>query len=101
MEPNPPSLTDRLVFLISVLVLGGVNVFLLASGRIEATWNGFGVILAAGLTLALYSFLYRDNPLFKIAENLYVGVAAAYTFIQIWYTVIPGRLSAKGRPFLS
>jgi len=43
-----------------------------------------GIILAAGLTLIMYSFLYRDNPLFKIAENLYVGVALGYQIIVVW-----------------
>ena len=43
-----------------------------------------GVILAGGLTLIMYSFLYRDNPLFKIAENLYVGVALGYGAIITW-----------------
>jgi len=43
-----------------------------------------GVILAAGLTLIMFSFLYRDNPLFKMAENLYVGVALGYLAIITW-----------------
>jgi hypothetical protein len=43
-----------------------------------------GTILAAGLTLIMYSFLYRDNPLFKIAENLYVGVALGYGAVITW-----------------
>jgi len=43
-----------------------------------------GIILAAGLTLIMYSFLYRDNPLFKIAENLYVGVTLGYGAIITW-----------------
>jgi len=45
--------------------------------------GSLGVILAAGLTLVMYSFLYRDNALFKIAENLYVGVALGYMVITI------------------
>ena len=44
-----------------------------------------GIILAAGLTLIMYSFLYRDNPLFKVAENLYVGVALGYGAVITWY----------------
>jgi hypothetical protein len=40
-----------------------------------------GTILAAGISLIMYSFLYRDNALFKIAENLYVGVGLGYTII--------------------
>jgi hypothetical protein len=43
-----------------------------------------GVIIAAGLTLIMYSFLYRDNPLFKVAENLFVGVALGYGAIITW-----------------
>jgi len=43
-----------------------------------------GVIVAAGLTLVMYSFLYRDNPLFKIAENLYVGVTLGYGAVMTW-----------------
>ena len=30
----------------------------------------------------MFSFLYRDNVLFKIAENLYVGVALGYSAIR-------------------
>ncbi|MBM4035168.1 MAG: hypothetical protein FJ291_25785 [Planctomycetes bacterium] len=43
-----------------------------------------GVVVAAGLTLIMYSFLYRDNPLFKIGENLFVGVALGYGVILTW-----------------
>ncbi len=43
-----------------------------------------GVVVAAGLTLIMYSFLYRDNPLFKAAENLFVGVALGYGAILAW-----------------
>jgi hypothetical protein len=45
-----------------------------------------GVLLAAGLTLIMFSFLYRDNPLFKIAENLYVGVALGFQVMVFWYS---------------
>ncbi len=44
-----------------------------------------GIILAAGLTLIIYSFLYRDNALFKIVENLYVGIGLGYGAIMTWY----------------
>ena len=46
--------------------------------------KAIGIIVAAGLTLIMYSFLYRDNPLFKIGENLYVGVALGYLIIKTW-----------------
>jgi len=37
-----------------------------------------GTWLAAGLTLFIFSFLYRDNPFYKFAEHLYVGISAGY-----------------------
>jgi hypothetical protein len=69
-----------------------VNGFLLATGRLTADWEGLGVMVAVGVTLALYSFLYKDNPLFKAAEHLYVGVAAGYTFGQVWYPTLYGEI---------
>ena len=44
----------------------------------DAVINGFWVTFAAFLTLAIMSFLYRDNPFYKFAEHLFVGVSAAY-----------------------
>jgi hypothetical protein len=46
--------------------------------------NLLGTWIAAGLTIAILSFLYRDNPLYKFAEHLYVGVSAGYWVIYIW-----------------
>lgn len=37
-----------------------------------------GIWVAAFVTLALYSFLYEDNPVYKFAEHLFVGVSAGY-----------------------
>ena len=77
-----------MVFAIFLLFFAAVNIYLFASGSLPMDWNGLGTFIAAGITLSLYSFLYKDNPLFKFAENLYVGVAAAYTLNQVWYTVL-------------
>ena len=38
----------------------------------------FGTWLAALLTLCIFSFLYKDNPFYKFAEHLFVGVSAGY-----------------------
>lgn len=51
----------------------------------KLSWDGIGVFVAAGLTLIMYSFLYRDNPLFKVAENLYVGISLGYGAMMTWY----------------
>ncbi|RLE52325.1 MAG: hypothetical protein DRJ26_01770 [Candidatus Methanomethylicota archaeon] len=45
-------------------------------------WTECGIWVAAILTIAVYSFAYRDNPLFKFAEHTFVGVAVGYSFVQ-------------------
>lgn len=47
-----------------------------------------GAWVAAGLTLFIYSFLYKDNPFFKLGEHLYVGVSLGYTIVRIHYDVM-------------
>jgi hypothetical protein len=47
-----------------------------------------GAWVATGLTLFIFSFLYKDNPLFKLAENLYVGVSVGYTVVKTYDSVI-------------
>ncbi len=41
--------------------------------------------LAAFLTLGTFSFLYKDNPFYKIAEHLVAGVATGYFLIILWH----------------
>lgn len=48
----------------------------------------FGAWVATGLTLLIFSFLYKDTPLFKFAEHLYVGVSLGYTIVKTYDTVI-------------
>lgn len=48
----------------------------------------FGVWVAALLTLFIFSFLYKDNPLYKFAEHLFVGVSAGYYIVLNFWTVI-------------
>ncbi len=48
------------------------------------------VWLVLALTLCIFSFLYRDNPLYKLAEHLFVGVSAGYYVAQAYQeTIIP------------
>lgn len=47
-----------------------------------------GAWVATGLTLFIFSFLYKDNPLFKVAEHLYVGVSLGYTIVKAYDTVV-------------
>ncbi len=45
-------------------------------------------LVAGFLTLAIFSFLYRDNPVYKMAESLLIGVSIGYTLVIIWTTTI-------------
>jgi hypothetical protein len=56
------------------------------------SWEIFGVWLAAALTIAIYSFLYKDNPIYKIAEHIFVGVSAGYIVCMAYYQVIKPNL---------
>ena len=53
--------------------------FLGISVEVWGTW------LAALLTLAIFSFLYADNPVYKAAEHLFVGVSAAYGVVVVFF----------------
>jgi hypothetical protein len=56
------------------------------------TWTIVGAWLTAGLTLAMYSFLYGDNPFFKIAEHIYLGVSVGYLIVSTHYQYIMPKL---------
>jgi hypothetical protein len=43
-----------------------------------------GTWIAAFLTLSIFSFLYKDNPFYKLAEHIYVGVSAGFWVLYIW-----------------
>ncbi|MFO0827795.1 MAG: hypothetical protein U0572_06545 [Phycisphaerales bacterium] len=52
-----------------------------------------GVWVAALSTLAIFSFLWGDNPLYKLAESVMVGVSAAYWMIVgFWSTIVQNLL---------
>ncbi len=49
-------------------------------------WN----TIAAFFTIAIFSFLYKDNPLYKFAESIVVGIAAGYfTILLLWTSFRP------------
>lgn len=58
-----------------------------------------GVWIAAFLTLAIFSFLYRDNPIYKMAEHIFVGVSAGYGVVITWHeAVVPLLIDPLFRP---
>lgn len=55
------------------------------------TFTDYIVFWVGGLlTLMIFSFLYKDNPAYKFAEHLFVGVSAAYWMVvAFWTALIP------------
>ncbi len=47
-------------------------------------WTTIGALL----TLSIYSFLYKDNPFYKFAEHLVVGVSAGYYLVIYYFNYI-------------
>jgi hypothetical protein len=47
-----------------------------------------GSILGLTLTLSVFSYLLKDNALFRVAVNLFVGTVAGYVAVVAWSNVI-------------
>lgn len=45
-------------------------------------------LCAALCTIAIISYIYRDNFLFRIAESVMVGIAAGYTLVMIYFQTL-------------
>jgi hypothetical protein len=51
-----------------------------------------GFWLGIFLTFCILSFLYKDNPFYKLAEHLFVGVSIGYLVSQQYYNVLRPKL---------
>ena len=62
----------------------------LAGGAELNISRSIGIWVGALFTIFVLSFVYKDNPLYKIAESVFVGVSAAYWMVVgFWTTVVP------------
>jgi hypothetical protein len=46
------------------------------------------VWISAILSIAIFSFLFRDNPFYKLAEHIFVGVANGWAVTFYWHNVL-------------
>jgi hypothetical protein len=51
-----------------------------------------GAWVATTLSLFIYSFLYKDNPLFKLAEHIFVGASVGYLLTITYHEVMLKKL---------
>jgi hypothetical protein len=57
-----------------------------------------GIWIAAILTLAIYSFLYKDNPIYRFAESLLIGISVGFLLVTAFETtIIPKALAPVGK----
>lgn len=63
-------------------------------GQVVAIW------IAVGLTLCMLSFLYKDNPFFKFAEHLFLGISNGYWIVYMWQAVLKPELLGRIVPRL-
>jgi hypothetical protein len=69
------------------------------AGSATFDWSRtFGIWVAAVMTLCIFSFLYKDNPCYKLAEAIVVGVSAAYWMVVAFWNVIVPNLAGKLSP---
>ena len=59
-----------------------------------------GAWIAVFFTLAIFSYLYNDNPFYKIAEHVYVGLSAGYWAATFFWTQIQPNLFGRLWPVL-
>ena len=68
----------------------------------EVSWSRTaGIWTAAFMTLAVMSFLYRDNLVYKLSESVFIGVSAAYWMVVSFWTVLIPNLMGKLLPQLT
>ncbi len=79
-------------YLLAEQVTPGQAEFLPSVPRSFALW------ISALFTLAVFSFLYRDNPFYKVAESILVGVSAGYWMVVGFWDVIVPNLIGKLSP---
>jgi len=81
---------STLIVMAVVLILFVVS-WVLKAGSLEGEnyiLRAFLITFAAFLTLSVMSFLYQDNPFYKFAEHLFVGVSAAFWMCMGFWTTI-------------
>lgn len=50
-----------------------------------------GLWVGAFLTMGIISFLYKDNPWYKLTEAIFVGISAGYWFVALFWDNIVGK----------
>jgi hypothetical protein len=78
----------KLLKLALILIVLAALVSAVASGHLSQ--KSLGIWVAALLTISIFSFLYKDNRVYKLAEHLFIGVSAGYSVsLEYWNVFRP------------
>jgi len=85
----------------TIVLLGALAVLMLAGVLINARTTGDGstsplfaqwkLLLGVLVTVGIFSILYKENPVFRFLEHIFIGLAAGYTLVIYWVQVIVPR----------
>ena len=99
--------SHRLLWLSIAVLFASVFVFQTAMAAqdpaadpetVRSNWQVAGVWVGALLTLGIFSFLYSDNPLYKVCESIFVGTSAAYYMVNAFWTALVPKVIAPLAP---
>jgi len=92
---SPVWITALLVFAVGIIVLGVVINTLPFGQKNFSLWIG---LLGMVATLAIFSVLYSDNPIFRFFEHIFVGLATGYGIVATWIMLAEPRWYNKMMP---
>mgnify|MGYP000185596958 CR=1 FL=1 len=82
---------NRTELIVAVLLAAAVIVYIAldclrygVKEGFDGFWERFGVGIGAICTLAVYSFLYRENPIYRFMEHILVGLSVGYMTAVVW-----------------
>jgi hypothetical protein len=52
----------------------------------------FGVMLGFILTIMIFSYIFGDNPLFRLAIHIFIGVASGFALVVVFYNIFWNQL---------
>ena len=86
--------------IMAFVILGNMAYFAGQEGEVMHLSHDIWMWVGVFLTLSVLSFLYRDNPFYRFAEHLWVGVANGYSIAFMYHRVImPVMLKPLGQAF--
>lgn len=70
------------VLLLSLVLITGVGMVMKIKD--PAHFQNWVTLLGVISTLAIFSILYKENPLFRFVEHIFIGLAAGYAIAFYW-----------------